>query len=422
MDDFEREVADRLWRHAEDVVPADDVPALIRERVARRQRHRRVLLAAVPVACLLVVTAAFAAVAGLGTAPSTRSASPAATSTHPHAAASAPSLLPATSTTTPPFAPSAGGPLGASSGAGGQTGDGAPATPAPPSGWLPVDLAGARLFVPPGSVVTSVGCPDRDAPVTVFLRGRNTPPDVVFCPFEPATVTTVTLELLPSGATTSGLSAVPVNGITTYRNGGGPGSVGAVLVPSLGVEVASNGPDSGQVLATLSRSPRTVVLARGHGPRVPRGWRRATFGGLRLAVPGAWSVRSATPWSPPCQVLPPWEVPGLVGSQPELTLDAGAAEPPVACPAIALAPTQPVRPPVDGVVVDPGPNGPLSPSATYGSCRSIHGLRACVDQDYPYGVLVLRVVEPSGKAVAVALGLGGSGRTARTVLFSLRPG
>ncbi|HLH28163.1 MAG TPA: hypothetical protein VKW77_04570, partial [Acidimicrobiales bacterium] len=167
-----------------------------------------------------------------------------------------------------------------------------------------------------------------------------------------------------------------------------------------------------------------------------RGWHLVTFGGLRLAVPPSWAVHRTVFAGPlPCQARAPSALPGLLSAPPSVTLDAGTLAPAVACPnqpapsAPGVGPqvtaqpaaSQPVSGPTDGLLIDPGPVGPLNPSASYSPCLSIHGLRACVDEDYPYGELVLRVERPHGRSVAVVVGLGGNGRTARAVLFSLRP-
>jgi hypothetical protein len=105
---------------------------------------------------------------------------------------------------------------------------------------------------------------------------------------------------------------------------------------------------------------------------------------------------------------------------PNVTLDAGTRTAAEACPDLAgLA--RPVESPVDGVVVDPGPMGPLAHVTSYGRCRSIAGLHVCPGQADQYAVLVLRVRLPSGAHVAVEIGLAGDGQTARTIFYSLRP-
>ena len=242
----------------------------------------------------------------------------------------------------------------------------------------------------------------------------------VVCPFEPVDVNTVTLESLPPGVSTSGRKSATVNGIKVFEAAGtGPMAVDA-LVPSLGVEVQANGPLATKILGTLSRSARAVALAGGRAPRVPRSWRRITDGGLRVRVPAAWPVHHVTDWGSACQ--PPSELTVSSSSQPSVTLDEGKEPPPVPCP-LAIDADQPIPTPVNGLTIDPGPDGPLSGATSFGPCKSIHGLQVCpargeLEQN---GGLVLRVRTPSGATVAVVIGLAGKGKTARTILYSLRP-
>ena len=71
MDEIERELSTRLHRRSEEVTATDDFAARIRRRVERRRRHRRVLLGAVPTACVVVGAVTFAAVEVAGTSSGT---------------------------------------------------------------------------------------------------------------------------------------------------------------------------------------------------------------------------------------------------------------------------------------------------------------------------------------------------------------
>jgi hypothetical protein len=403
VDDLERAVTEQLRQGSESIVPSADAPDRIRRRVFRRQRRRRAALASVPAACLLIALAVFVSVGhpGRGGSPSS-----------PVAGATGSSLLPGPTAVTGPGGP---GPHSAAGGGDAPLSPGPANSSATPGGWVPVDLADARISVPPGAVESSAGCPDPHASVTVFLRNQAAPPGISPCLYTAATTSTVTLSVLPRGAPTTGLPSSTVHGITVFQKDGSD------LVPALGVEVSVFGPYGAQVLGTLTRSPRAVALRGGRAPRVPAAWRQISFGGLHLAAPRAWPVRHVVTWGPICHILPPWQAPGLDAPQPSVTLDAGNVQPMVACPALALASAQPVEAPTDGVVVDRGPVGPLGDGPVYGPCRSIHGLRTCVDQDFPYGQLVMRVMLPNRRKVALAVGLGDTGQTARTILASLRP-
>src|SRR5215472_11591116 len=64
----------------------------------------------------------------------------------------------------------------------------------------------------------------------------------------------------------------------------------------LRVRVTARGPLADRVIGTLTRSPRSVVLARGPEFAVPRGWRWHEFGGIRFATPAAWAVQRYHSW------------------------------------------------------------------------------------------------------------------------------
>jgi hypothetical protein len=413
MDDLERDLAMQLHRRSEEMAPGEDLPARIRAHVDRHQRRRRLMQGAVPTLCLLIGAVTFVAVVGhgRGTRPSSS------------AAPSAGSVERAPSTTGPSPAPS-----GSSNGAtsAGPAFVQGPASGVAPmtSGWVPVDYGNIQVSVPPGAVIGFNRCPDPSVPVTVHL-GRQSA-GVLNCPLELAGGTTVTLESLPAGTSTSGLAAHTVNGIEEFSNFGSRPTA-QVLVPSLGAEAQANGPLASRVLGTLIRSPRAVALAGGRAPLVPRSWHRVTFGGLSVAVPATWPVQHATDEGDSCDGQSPWELGGVIGagSRPVVILDAGQVPLPPSCPAplpaVAAELDQPVEPAAGVLVIDPGPIGPLSGVTSYGPCISVAGLRICPANDPgQYGELILRVHTTGGKKVAVVIGNAVSGETARTILRSLR--
>jgi hypothetical protein len=416
MDDLERDLATRLHRRSEEVAPGEDLPARIRAHVDRHQRRRRLMQGAVPTLCLLIGAVTFVAVVGHGSG--TRTSSSAAPS-----APSAGSVAGAPSTTRPSPAPTSGSSNGATSAGPAFTQGPAFGVSPTTSGWVPVDYGNVQVSVPAGAVIGSNGCSNSRAPVTVHL-GRQ-PAGVFNCPFEPVGVTTVTLESLPAGTSTSGLAAHTVNGIKEFsRVLGNPDEI-TELVPSLGVEVQASGPLASRVVGTLTRSPRAVALAGGRAPRVPRSWHRVTFGGLSVAVPVTWPVQHATDEATSCERQAPWELGGVTGAggRPVVILYAGQSLIPPLCPVADPAEVdQLVEAATDGLVIDPGPIGPLSGATSYGPCISVAGLRICsANEPGQYGELVLRVHTKGGKKVAVVLGDAASGKTARTILYSLRP-
>src|SRR5262249_18496455 len=87
-----------------------------------------------------------------------------------------------------------------------------------------------------------------------------------------------------------------IHGIRVYRLPAEPGSL-RYLVPELGVQVGARGPLARRVLATLTRSPLSVVLGHGPAGSVPRSWIGHQFGGIRFAAPGSWRQQREHQWA-----------------------------------------------------------------------------------------------------------------------------
>ena len=181
---------------------------------------------------------------------------------------------------------------------------------------------------------------------------------------------------------------------------------GSYLVPSLGVEIESKGPLTKRVLDTLTRSPRTVVLASGPATTVPPSWWSVTFAGLRLPVPVGWRVQSTTAWNSCGGAV--WEA---------VILDTDKTYQELFCPAPLLL----AVPPSDGLRVDAGVRRPTGSFSPGGTCRHIGGLTVCPSRTPGYSVLLLKVTVPGrSKPVFVSIGVAGNGIVARTILYSLR--
>jgi len=270
---------------------------------------------------------------------------------------------------------------------------------ATPSGWVPVAFDDVQVSVPATWDIT-FGCPENMG--NVYLGGipKEFCPDATFPP------DVVVIES-DASAPPQGLSPETVNGLTAYRIGPDDGTV---LIPSLHLSVNATGPSAGAVLDTVTYSPRAVVLTTGPSPAVPKSWHRLSFGGLSAAVPKTWTIDRQSGF--PFGCLPIELTLGETG----VILSAGTRGSVISC---AAASYLPVPTPVDGLIIDPGPFGPIPAGASFGSCIPIHRLRACpttVDRD---GVLVLSVQLPGGRATTVEIGLAGSGLIARTILDSL---
>jgi hypothetical protein len=275
---------------------------------------------------------------------------------------------------------------------------------ATPPGWVPVDYRDAQISVPKNWDVSFSPCPG-PAPGTVFL---HSPGPAYFCPNAPSNPTMAWIYSM----TTPPPTEIPtvVNGIDTYPIEGSP-ALGGYQIPSLGLQVEVEGPLANEVLQTLTYSPRFVTLAAGSlAPPTPDSWHRISFGGISAEVPKAWRITHSAPID--CE-------PGLLNLGERAVFEVSGTEPiAVACPATTFVQ---VEEPTDGLLINPGPYGPLTSSTTYGRCFKAHGLSVCPTTSDIYGVLVTAVHLPRhSRPVAVEIGLAGDGSTARTILDSLQ--
>jgi hypothetical protein len=152
-------------------------------------------------------------------------------------------------------------------------------------------------------------------------------------------------------------------------------------------------------LRTNSGSPPT-----GPGPD----WHQITFGGLRLSVPTSWPVLSMNSWTYCGQV-------GFFRNS-TVILDTGINVDAVICPSSLR---QGPIPPVYGILVDPGPNGPLR-GTSIGRCQAVNDVKLCPSVNY--GGIRLYTIYIPGKStpVAIEIGMAGGGQIARTILGSAR--
>ena len=205
-----------------------------------------------------------------------------------------------------------------------------------------------------------------------------------------------------------------INGITVTRTIGA--GTETIAVPAETLVVA--GPLGERVVATLTHSPRSVVLDSSE-PTPPPGWRSLSFGGLTFAVPPSWAVQT-TP---------------LVGGCPgnlrpgSLTLSSATMVSSVGCPSGPV--TAGAKAGVDAAVIDSGPQVPDAPAGA--SCTDRQGLHVCVDPDpepdgsgqefgVGPGILTAQITEPGAALRAqIDIGLSADGTTALGVFDSLRP-
>jgi hypothetical protein len=283
-----------------------------------------------------------------------------------------------------------------------------------PSGWVPVDLGDAQISVPSGWKVGYDTCKFSAPPGSVQI---SIPHDMV-CPSGPGVFNRFPAVYLVSTLTSFGPVVVvrkTINGIVVLEtHSGAPES--SYVVPSLDISLDLVGAAAQRVIATLTYSPRAIVLSGKPAPTVPSSWHWFSFAGLSFAAPSSWPRESTDSDGPFC---------ATPGSPAVLAVTLSSDTQALGGLGCAAAPP-PLTAPSDGVRVDANPvraELPFPPLPSLAShCLDVHGLSACPYTEPAFGILYLRV---SGRrmphAVMFELGLAGSGPTALTILGSLRP-
>jgi hypothetical protein len=297
-------------------------------------------------------------------------------------------------------------------------------TKATPPGWVPVDYGDAQISVQANWVIAKAACAGAAAFRADGFVGLTGVTASQFCP-EHTELPPNDVYLGP-GSTYTHLPTkrTTVNGLTVVQEGVS-GREATYVVAALNVTIQLVGPISGEVIHSLTYSPRAVALAGGSPPPIPRSWHRVDFGGLSVAVPSTWPTLTGR-WEGGCNdtvLLAP-------NQQSAVTTDAGTADlGPPSCPSSAFLKIQKPR---DGLVIDPGPYGPIPTDATFGPCMTVNHMSVCPTTSNAYypvvpatsdvgGVLVAAVNVPGRfRSIAIEIGLGGNGMTARTILLSLR--
>jgi hypothetical protein len=167
------------------------------------------------------------------------------------------------------------------------------------AGWMPVAFGDAQISVPAGSTSSTLilsAVPYCDPArigglwLGLQLLGGTIQPNGTLVHFHPLT---------RNPGWWRNEKPMRLNGLSVYL---GPGmdpylagygleyETNDYIVPSLDIEVAGVGPLAKQVLNTLTRSPRSVVLASASSPVVPSSWQSVRFAGLRFSVPANWPV------------------------------------------------------------------------------------------------------------------------------------
>jgi hypothetical protein len=284
-----------------------------------------------------------------------------------------------------------------------------------PAGWAPVPYRSAQLSVPGSWLVETPGlfwCASTSRGM-IFPGTRPRIPKGAGC-----SLTASRAWIVPAGhispAVSHGRPTAVIHGIRVYRLPAGPGTV-RYLVPGLGVRVGARGPLARRVLATLTRSPLSVVLRHGPAGSVSARWTWHRFGDVLFAVQRSWPLQREHQWATCGTGI----VPGSL-----LLID--ATRPPAALPCpypVPYAAAERARP---GLTVVTGKYAARSVGQHFARCRLRRGARICLSSvtgqgGFLSGVLIFSVSRPHQHgATFFLLGLSGSGTRARTIFDSLR--
>jgi hypothetical protein len=283
-----------------------------------------------------------------------------------------------------------------------------------PAGWALVSYGDAQISVPRDWQVTSRLVCGRTVPGYLVLGDASTTLRVrnARCR-QSANVAAILPHQIDRGQSwspTRVINGIPVVRVSTAQV---PRGLVSYLAPTLHALVTARGPLASRVLATLTRSPLSVVLAAGPLSSVPGGWRWHVFGGIRFAAPASWQLTRSTTWGS-CF--------GAFSMDPgTVTLSAAVRVLALSCPAMPdLVRLWPLP---QAVIVGAGRVARLDASQ-YDGCRILHHLRACYSASiHNDGLLDVAVFVPGRhRPTIVEIGLAGSGATARTIFDSIEPG
>jgi len=293
-------------------------------------------------------------------------------------------------------------------------------TSATPSGWVPVAYGDAQVSVPVSFSVFYPGenpCELFSTPGALFIAPT---PTTIFCPANTGSgtvVRVVAIHQVPRPYDTE--NPTLLNGVPVYM-GANDVTLLSYYAPSLGVEISARGTLARRVIATFTRSPRTVALASGPAPSVPSGWHTVTFQGLAFDTPQLWTVTHTQGTDFGLGAICQQAGVALGGTGVTLDTDKGILPVP-SCTAMTSNPPQP---PNDGVQVDAGRFDQFVAILNLSfstQCLDLHGLTVCPATTPNYSILVLQATVPGRTMpVIVSIGLAGNGLVTRAILYSLK--
>jgi hypothetical protein len=226
----------------------------------------------------------------------------------------------------------------------------------------------------------------------------------------------VDLSSLPAKLPT-GYHETVINSVPVFARSTGSGRTLTETVRALGAQVTAKGPLARRVMATLTRSPLSVVLGSSVNS-APTGWRHVDFGGLSFSVPRQWAVQRVDWWG---------GCPFNIESGTLLLSTARYLSMPF-CPLVpGTAGYLAGRP---GMVLFAGPKVPAAPANA--KCLTRNRLRICIDPPPPstggfspgheLNLLTAQVTVPHQAVVdQVEIGLTGSGALPLDLFDSIRP-
>jgi hypothetical protein len=283
-----------------------------------------------------------------------------------------------------------------------------------PASWAPVPYQRARLSVPGQWLVETppqILCEPYSAGM-IFTGVKPGIPKDAGCG-----LTSSYAWILPAGHIPLGLShrkpTEVINGIPVYQRPSGKKSV-LYLVPELRVRVGAHGTLRKRILATLNRSPLSIVLGKGRASTVQARWAWHRFGGVRFATPRTWHPHRQTQWAT-CDT-------GLV---PRSLLLIDAIKPPLALPCPYSFPYADSLAAQPGLTAVTGKFAASSVSEQFNRCQLRHRTRICLAAITGEGgslssVLIFSVSRPHHHPAAFfLLGLSGSGARARAIFDSI---
>jgi hypothetical protein len=281
-----------------------------------------------------------------------------------------------------------------------------------PPGWTALTFRDAQISVPSSWVVQ--GRRGSICGVTAgggVVLGRQYPVRLgrVGCRLPPTTVSVSAIRQMPRMPPRQRLNGIPVIRQPTVR-----GAL-SYVAPSLLVEVTAVGPKASQVIATLTRAPRSVALAPGPAFAVPSGWRWHDFGGIVFATPGAWRVKRTRVWGN-CISRPVQRGMLTLSTAAEFGCHGGL---------VSLSGLAGQQAPLTGMSVGAGRiAAAYATPGRYWHCIRLHGVRACIpNEGASAGVYLELLLYLPGRQLptVVDIGLAGTGATTRTILDSIKP-